>query len=181
MITHFSALLHRYIRYTVSKSNHAKTRRVYEPSELNRVSREYKPGSAYTNKNVSYSYETNGANEVFNLRVNLATGALHTDGSYPYYDAGTLFKDVATDEDGNTFTTYKDVAGRLIMEKRGTDSKTYYVYDGRRGLGISYNILNLPAKVVERNDYYPLGMRTTTGNSYPQLTTNLYKYNGKKV
>ena len=35
--------------------------------------------------------------------------------------------------------------------------------------------------VVERNDYYPLGMRTAAGNSYPQLTTNLYKYNGKEV
>ena len=117
--------------FGTGESGHAKTRRVYEPSELNRVSREYKPGSAYTNKNVSYSYETNGANEVFNLRVNLATGALHTDSSYPYYDAGKLFKDVATDEDGNTFTTYKDVVGRLIMEKRGADSKTYYAYDDR--------------------------------------------------
>ena len=117
--------------FGTGESGHAKTRRVYEPSELNRVSREHKPGSAYTNKHVSYSYETNGANEVFNLRVNLATGALHTDGSYPYYDAGTLFKDVATDEDGKVFTTYKDVAGRLIMEKGGTDNKTYYVYDDR--------------------------------------------------
>ena len=35
--------------------------------------------------------------------------------------------------------------------------------------------------MVERNDYYPLGMRTVTGNSYPQLATNLYKYNGKEV
>ena len=35
--------------------------------------------------------------------------------------------------------------------------------------------------VVERNDYYPMGMRTATGNSYPQLTANLYKYNGKEV
>ena len=35
--------------------------------------------------------------------------------------------------------------------------------------------------MVERNDYYPLGMRTSTGNSYPQLATNLYKYNGKEV
>ena len=117
--------------FGTGESSYAKTRRVYEPSELNRVSREHKPGSAYTNKHVSYSYETNSANEVFNLRVNLATGALHTDSSYPYYDAGTLFKDVATDEDGKVFTTYKDVAGRLIMEKRGTDSKTYYVYDDR--------------------------------------------------
>ena len=117
--------------YGAGESSHAKTRRVYEPSELNRVSQEYKPGSAYTSKHVSYSYETNSANEVFNLRVNLATGALLTDSSYPYYDAGTLFKDVTTDEDGNLFTTYKDVAGRLIMEKRGTSNKTYYVYDDR--------------------------------------------------
>ena len=35
--------------------------------------------------------------------------------------------------------------------------------------------------VVERNDYYPMGMRTATGNGYPQLATNLYKYNGKEV
>ena len=35
--------------------------------------------------------------------------------------------------------------------------------------------------VVERNDYYPLGMRASTGNSYPQLAANLYKYNGKEV
>ncbi len=35
--------------------------------------------------------------------------------------------------------------------------------------------------VVERNDYYPMGMRTSTGNGYPQLTSNLYKYNGKEV
>ena len=117
--------------FGTGESGHAKTRRVYEPSELNRVSREHKPGSAYTSKYVSYSYETNSANEVFNLRVNGSTGTMHTDSSYPYYDAGTLFKDVATDEDGNTFTTYKDVAGRLIMEKRGTDSKTYYAYDDR--------------------------------------------------
>ena len=76
--------------YGTSESSYAKTRKVYEPSELNRVSQEYKPGSAYTSKHVSYSYETNSANEVFNLRVNLATGALHTDSSYPYYDAGKL-------------------------------------------------------------------------------------------
>ncbi len=125
-------------------------------------------------------------------------------------------EDVATDEDGKVFTTYKDVAGRLIMEKRGTDSKTYYVYDDRGFLSwvitpagstllsssanwskTSTNAVNHcyvysydaggnmvydgSGSVVERNDYYPLGMRTATGNSYPQLATNLYKYNGKEV
>ena len=46
---------------------------------------------------------------------------------------------------------------------------------------LTYKCQQNTGSVVERNDYYPLGMRTATGNSYPQLTTNLYKYNGKEV
>ena len=46
---------------------------------------------------------------------------------------------------------------------------------------LTYKCQQDSGSVVERNDYYPLGMRTATGNSYPQLTTNLYKYNGKEV
>ena len=115
--------------FGTGESNYAKTRRVYEPSELNRVSREYKPGSAYTNKHVSYSYETNDENEVYDLIADLETGALSASG--PFYLAGYLFKDVVTDEDGNTFTTYTDDEGKLIMERRGTDKETYYVYDDR--------------------------------------------------
>jgi len=117
--------------FGTGESSHAKTKRVYEPSQLNRVLQEYKQGSAYSGRAVSYSHEANSANEVFNLRINGSTGAMHTDSSYPYYDAGTLFKEVATDEDGKVFTSYTDVAGRVIMEKRGTDNRTYYVYDDR--------------------------------------------------
>ena len=115
--------------FGTGESSHAKTRRVYEPSDLNRVSQEYKPGSAYTNKNVSYSYGTNDENEVYDLIADLETGALSASG--PFYLAGHLFKDVVTDEDGNTFTTYTDDEGKLIMERRGTDNETYYVYDDR--------------------------------------------------
>ena len=46
---------------------------------------------------------------------------------------------------------------------------------------LTYKHQQNTGNVVERNDYYPLGMRTSTGNSYPQLATNLYKYNGKEV
>ncbi len=46
---------------------------------------------------------------------------------------------------------------------------------------LTYKCQQDSGSVVERNDYYPLGMRTSTGNSYPQLATNLYKYNGKEV
>ena len=117
--------------FGTGESSYAKTRRVYEPSELNRVSREYKPGSAYTSRHVSYSYETNSANEVVNMSAGSFNGALFVNSAYPFYDAGKLFKDVATDEDGNTLTTYTDVTGKVIMEKRGTDNMTYYAYDDR--------------------------------------------------
>ena len=46
---------------------------------------------------------------------------------------------------------------------------------------LTYKCQQDSGSVVERNDYYPLGMRTATGNSYPQLAANLYKYNGKEV
>ena len=46
---------------------------------------------------------------------------------------------------------------------------------------LTYRHQHSSGSVVERNDYYPMGMRTSTGNNYPQLTTNLYKYNGKEV
>ncbi len=37
---------------------------------------------------------------------------------------------------------------------------------------LTYKHQQNTGNVVERNDYYPLGMRTVTGNSYPQLATN---------
>ncbi len=46
---------------------------------------------------------------------------------------------------------------------------------------LTYKHQQNTGSVVERNDYYPMGIRTATGNSYPQLAANLYKYNGKEV
>ena len=117
--------------YGSGEGGYAKTRRVYEPSPLDRVSREYRPGSAYSDRHVSHSHGTNGTGEVFNLRVDPGTGALTVDSSSPYYAAGRLFKETVTDEDGKTYTTYTDVAGRTVLEARGTDSRTYYVHDDR--------------------------------------------------
>ena len=46
---------------------------------------------------------------------------------------------------------------------------------------LTYKHQQNTGSAVERNDYYSMGMRTATGNRYPQLATNLYKYNGKEV
>ena len=68
--------------------------------------------------------------------------------------------------------------GRIIGTANNSCLAYYY---GTDHLGSVRVITDGSGSVVERNDYYPLGMRTATGNSYPQLTTNLYKYNGKEV
>ena len=69
--------------------------------------------------------------------------------------------------------------GGRIIGGAGNSCLAYYY--GTDHLGSVRVITDGSGSVVERNDYYPLGMRTSTGNSYPQLTTNLYKYNGKEV
>ncbi|MDO4368711.1 MAG: hypothetical protein Q4C26_08485, partial [Bacteroidales bacterium] len=82
----------------------------------------------------SYNF-TSAANSVY-VPVEF-NSAMSADKVADYIEESNAFlfdhygEDVATDEDGKVFTTYKDVAGRLIMEKRGTDNKTYYVYDDR--------------------------------------------------
>ena len=68
--------------------------------------------------------------------------------------------------------------GRIIGTANNSCLAYYY---GTDHLGSVRVITDGSGSVVERNDYYPMGMRTATGNSYPQLTTNLYKYNGKEV
>ena len=68
--------------------------------------------------------------------------------------------------------------GRIIGTANSSCLAYYY---GTDHLGSVRVITDGSGSVVERNDYYPMGMRTATGNSYPQLTSNLYKYNGKEV
>ena len=68
--------------------------------------------------------------------------------------------------------------GRIIGTANSSCLAYYY---GTDHLGSVRVITDGSGSVVERNDYYPMGMRTSTGNSYPQLATNLYKYNGKEV
>ncbi len=69
--------------------------------------------------------------------------------------------------------------GGRIIGGAGNSCLAYYY--GTDHLGSVRVITDGSGSVVERNDYYPMGMRTATGNSYPQLAANLYKYNGKEV
>ena len=86
-------------------------------------------------------------------------------------------------EESNAFLF--DHYGDDVVEMSGVSDDFGTIYlDIKPNTGIKRVLLitsSSSGSVVERNDYYPLGMRTSTGNGYPQLATNLYKYNGKEL
>ena len=53
-------------------------------------------------------------------------------------------------------------------------------YEIRDHLGSVRTIVNASGTVVEQNDYYPFGSRTTFGTSYPTLASNRQKFSGKE-
>ena len=74
----------------------------------------------------STEYITNGNNQVRRYALP-STGS--SPSSYTYYPAGSLEGEVATDEDGHSMTVYKDMRGLKVLERRGTNADTYYIYD----------------------------------------------------
>ena len=152
--------------------------------------------------NASYSYDA-GGNMVYDGRRGLGisynmlnlparvvekSGATAADGAVKaeYLYSADGIKQRVVDGAGSNGYLY---LGTLVLSKSGESySLASTGFGGGRivgGAGNSclayYYGTDHLGSVVERNDYYPMGMRTSTGNSYPQLTANLYKYNGKEV
>ena len=97
-------------------------------------------------------------------------------GSNGYLYLGTL----VLSKSGESYTlSSTGFGGGRIIGGAGNICLAYYY--GTDHLGSVRVITDGSGSVVERNDYYPLGMRTATGNSYLQLAANLYKYNGKEL
>ena len=65
-----------------------------------------------------------------------------------------------------------------FLNAGGTTMNAYYTI--RDHLGSVRTIVNASGTVVERNDYYPFGARTTFGASYPTLASNRQKFSGKE-
>ena len=70
------------------------------------------------------------------------------------------------------------VDGTARFLKNGTAMTPYYTI--RDHIGSVRTIVNASGTVVERNDYYPFGTRTTFGTSYATLATNRQKFSGKE-
>ncbi len=142
---------------------------------------------------IGLSFAANAADTV---RVNIPRVTVTMARSYNFTSAAnsvyvpvefnsTMSADKVADyiEESNAFLF--DHYGEDVVEMSGVSDDFGTIYlDIKPNTGIKRVLLITStgsSSVVERNDYYPMGMGTATGNSYPQLTTNLYKYNGKEV
>jgi RHS repeat-associated protein len=114
---------------------------LFDNSPLNRILKQGAPGSAWqpdmttasrvTNEHVtSYQYLANAANEVYYWSI---TGTLSTTLNVTFtrknYLANTLFKTIATDENGKPITDYTDKQGKVVLKTDALGGKTYYIYD----------------------------------------------------
>ncbi len=111
-------------------NNFSYTENIYEISPLNRVNEAWNVGAVYrtNNKKSTLTYETNGTNEVALFKVD-GSGMLARLGNY---DENMLYKNSVRNEDGALVSTFTDLFGRVVLERKvdGSDNyDTYYVYD----------------------------------------------------
>ncbi|MDP9957615.1 RHS repeat-associated protein [Epilithonimonas hungarica] len=109
--------------------------KVLEASPLGRIRQQLQVGNAWSNKPVSFDYETNAATEVKKYTTtttwsnNTTNSVLVSSGDY---GAAQLYKNTMTDEDGNATIEFKNGQGQTLLLRKsdGTrDSDTYYVYN----------------------------------------------------
>ena len=84
-----------------------------------------KPGVDWEGHEVTVTRNVVPAGVVRKYTVS-AGGSLSDDGTYPY---GVLMSTTTTDEDGHSITVYTNMHENTVLERRGTDNDTYYVYD----------------------------------------------------
>ena len=82
------------------------------------------PGSAFADKPSTTAYATNAANEV--IRYGVSSNSLTQNG---YYPANSLTKEIGKDPENKQVETFKDLFGRVIMQRVAGSLCTYHVYD----------------------------------------------------
>jgi RHS repeat-associated protein len=112
----------------------------YEPSPLNRTSVGYAPGNSWvgSNRGVAQQYSVNAVGDsVQNWTIASAAESLPV--SVGRYAAGTLNKNIMTDEAGHQVIQYTDLQGHMLLKKVQLIANpssgptgwlnTYYIYD----------------------------------------------------
>ena len=97
----------------------------YSYDGLDRVTATTSPGQSWANHRETTAYGTNTQGEVAKFLVSGDNLVRH--GAYP---AKALVKETLADAEGHAVTTYKDLRGLTLLERRSTGD-TYYVYDTR--------------------------------------------------
>ncbi len=108
---------------------------VLESSPLDRIEQQVQPGAAWQQNPVTFEYQANDAADQVHKFITAtswtdgATDAALTKGTYA---AGTLYKNVVADEDGNTTVEFKNGRGQTLLVRKNdgsNDLDTYYVYN----------------------------------------------------
>ena len=97
---------------------------------LDRVLSTELPGQAWrtADKRNTMVYDTNtAADKVLRYTASSANNTLTA--TNQNYAAGTLTKETAKDADGKPVVTFKDLTGKVILQRTGSNLDTYYVYD----------------------------------------------------
>jgi RHS repeat-associated protein len=150
--------------------NFSYSRVIYEASPLNRVNSTSAPGTnwAGSNRGIQNQYESNTLSDAIRIWDVTNSGTIGVFGSYTFskiYPAGSLYKTMTTDENGNQVIEFKDLDGKVILKKiqltatadDGSGSgyagwlSTYYIYD----------VLNNLRAVIQ-----PAGVAALTGNGW---------------
>ena len=97
----------------------------YDYDDFLQLTASTKPGDAWVGHPVTTIRNAVPAGVVRKYTVD-ANGNLMEDGTYPY---GLLTSVTTTDEDGRSMTVFTDYHGNTVLERRGSDNDTYYVYD----------------------------------------------------
>ncbi|AQX04802.1 sugar-binding protein [Elizabethkingia meningoseptica] len=106
-----------------------------ENSPLDRVLAQAAPGSDWDGKKVQYQYQANADGEVYRYTTstswsnNATVSVLGLSGTY---GANSLYKNVVTDEDGNSTIEFKNGQGQNVLVRKNDgshDMDTYYVYN----------------------------------------------------
>jgi len=112
----------------------------YEASPLNRITTTFNPGNSWvgSKRGVSTQYLVNMVIDSVRIwNISLAAGSIPI--STAMYDAGQLYKNGTTDEQGHQVYEYKDKEGNIVLRKEQAWSSpavghsgwlcTYYIYD----------------------------------------------------
>ncbi|SHF71935.1 DUF6443 domain-containing protein, partial [Chryseobacterium vrystaatense] len=112
--------------------------KVFENSPLDRIFAQKQVGNAWSDKPITFSYDTNKVNEVYQYKTsttweNGATKSGLSLSATETYPAGQLYKNTVKDEDGNQTIEFKNGRGQVILLRKvvnaSENADTYYVYN----------------------------------------------------